>query len=63
MTTRRNDDGKQIDGSRRRPAETHPEIRRAVVGERIAPMASGAGVALTLDTTFAEALASAASPR
>lgn len=38
-----------------RLAETHPEIRPMVVGERIAPMASDAGVDLIPDTTFAEA--------
>jgi transcriptional regulator GlxA family with amidase domain len=38
-----------------RLAETHPEIRPMVVGERIAPMASDAGVDLIPDHTFAEA--------
>jgi transcriptional regulator GlxA family with amidase domain len=38
-----------------RLAEMHPEIRPMVVGERIKPMASDAGVDLIPDTTFAEA--------
>src|SRR5262245_30590560 len=38
-----------------RLAETHPEVSPMVVGERIEPMASDAGVDLIPDTTFAEA--------
>ena len=37
-----------------RLAETHPEIRPVVVGERIAPMATDACVELVPDKTFAE---------
>ncbi len=37
-----------------RLAETHPELRPVVVGERITPMASDAGVDLIPDKTFSE---------
>lgn len=37
-----------------RLAETHPEIRPVVVGERIEPMATDAGVEVLPDKTFAE---------